>query len=48
VINDCNSSGNAANLVVPEIKFTKHFINGEFVDPVSGTHTSSFFSLAPT
>ncbi|RCV42953.1 LOW QUALITY PROTEIN: hypothetical protein SETIT_9G256900v2 [Setaria italica] len=34
--NDCNSSGNAADLVVPEIKFTKLFINGEFVDPVSG------------
>jgi coniferyl-aldehyde dehydrogenase len=27
----------AAGVVVPEIKFTKLFINGEFVDAASGT-----------
>lgn len=29
--------GGKQQLVVPEIKFTKLFINGEFVDAVSGT-----------
>jgi hypothetical protein len=33
----CNGNGAAAGVVVPEIKFTKLFINGEFVDAVSGT-----------
>lgn len=28
--------GKAGSVVVPEIKFTKLFINGEFVDAASG------------
>ncbi|KAL6641185.1 hypothetical protein ACP70R_019366 [Stipagrostis hirtigluma subsp. patula] len=32
----CNGNSSAGDLVVPEIKFTKLFINGEFVDAVSG------------
>jgi coniferyl-aldehyde dehydrogenase len=39
--NGCNGNGNGkaapAGVVVPEIKFTKLFINGEFVDAASGT-----------
>ena len=36
----CNGNGAAAaaGVVVPEIKFTKLFINGEFVDAVSGNY----------
>ncbi|CAL4975512.1 unnamed protein product [Urochloa decumbens] len=34
--NGCNGNGKAAGVVVPEIKYTKLFINGEFVDAVSG------------
>ncbi|WVZ69883.1 hypothetical protein U9M48_018603 [Paspalum notatum var. saurae] len=34
----CNGGGkSAAGVVVPEIKFTKLFINGDFVDAASGT-----------
>jgi hypothetical protein len=37
--NGCNGNGKAAaGVVVPEIKYTKLFINGEFVDAASGTY----------
>lgn len=38
------SNGNGtARVVVPEIKFTKLFINGEFVDAASGTYNIYMF-----
>jgi hypothetical protein len=32
----CSSNGDGKAAAVPEIKYTKLFINGEFVDAVSG------------
>jgi hypothetical protein len=43
---DMASNGNGdgtARVVVPEIKFTKLFINGEFVDAASGTYNIYMF-----
>jgi hypothetical protein len=41
-----NGKAAPAGVVVPEIKFTKLFINGEFVAAASGTHKYTYMLLA--
>jgi hypothetical protein len=43
-----NGKAAPAGVVVPEIKFTKLFINGDFVDAASGTHKYTCSSLGLT
>ena len=38
-----NGKAAAAGMVVPEIKFTKLFINGEFVTAASGTYITTTY-----